>query len=976
MPLPSDTIPDSRGGLGDFSLDQPLEPTPKLPDTPHRPSVDKKKDKAATKTKDKREKKKREIRTKKASNKMRVYALGVLGIIGVGVLGVSLLGGDDGDNADETRQNPLSNQDEVMDVVAVNPPELSLLFPGTFGDYAAFLEEATQAANTNQNQETASVAHLVIGQALMAIQYQDDAQGAADIAARAGFLGDPTDPLQALARGAEQARQGNLDQALALLEPLYLGEDGHWAHLFTGLAEVQRFRRAVAEYEEHVPLVEEATGQGSETEGQEIEPEGEEETSEAPEDAEAEPSDGAEIAEEPALEDAPVEPMQPPTLNPLAVQSFETAARLEPRLAAPRYFLGVCAELSQGPEAAAAIYAEAVDVFPEHIPSQLALSRLLVEAGRFEDASSRLALLADRRREETTATERSDTFYLLGTAALTRRRFDRAVEAFQQALLEVKGNDAALWDYVNVQNRLGHFTNGLTFLSDRVGRGDQDGEFILARGLLQAGKANASAEPNSDTLRASYEVINNGRAQAPDDPRFPFMLGRIRQADGRFDLAEEQYEAALAIDPDFREARLSLVELNEMRSDTEGARTQLQEASERGEPSAELETKIGEAWARMGEPAAAAEHYRLAIEIDPYALDARLALSDFLIGLGELEHLQTALAQLQWVEEVGVDEEKLHSLFAHVYYGLGDLESASQRMDRVTADIEDEIRNPDHLYLIGRINFDRGMIAAAAGNAAAAQERFQTAETSFAAAFDHGRHSSDSRYWQGRSLLALENYSEADRTLRRAIELGNQEGALRGEYYYWLGDTLERGQSAAQALSAYREVDRVDLRWALANPELFYRRGRLNHAYHHRLAAEQDFRWILMLEPRRADVSAALARVYTDLRDFDKAIAFFLRSLDLAQEQPAVHTDLGMLYNRLERNELALRHLEIAKGAGYGAVNPMVHRTLGYLYRDSDRFAEAIEDLRQYLEYARPEDDSPERLEIEVQIRRLEQGQR
>jgi len=128
---------------------------------------------------------------------------------------------------------------------------------------------------------------------------------------------------------------------------------------------------------------------------------------------------------------------------------------------------------------------------------------------------------------------------------------------------------------------------------------------------------------------------------------------------------------------------------------------------------------------------------------------------------------------------------------------------------------------------------------------------------------------------------------------------------------------------------------------------------------------------MLMLEPKRADAAATLAKVYADLREFDKAIAYYQRSLELEPDNATAHNQLGMLYNRLEMKQEAVVELEAAYRLGYAEFDPALHRVLGYLYRDFARRGEAVEHLRLYVREARLVEGSPEALEIHNQIRRL-----
>jgi len=938
--------------------------------------------------------------------------VGVVALVGMVAVATGLFGGSGGTDTEPD----LGGDGPEIVLPPARVVELSLLQPGAYADYDAFLDEAVEASNQNENDQDA-VARLVIGQCLMAIQYGDSATGAADVARRAEALGSSNEPLHALARGANQARLGHVDETVALLEPLQLGEFAEWAHLFTGLSEIERYDRALASYNEPAAMIEEAPAEdgasddGSDPDGASDGDEGEEgaegdeagtstdedapegeaaDEGEAPADGAAEDEEAAEVAEEgageagageagEAADDSAVddelieelaEPAEPPTLQELAIESLQTASRLNPELIPAQYFLAL-AERRRGNETEAqSVLTTIVDAHPQHLPSQLDLAELLLVQGQYDDVGRRLTVLLESPSGETTDRERSRLHHLDGRVKSARRLFTEAAEAYRQALLEDSSNTSAMWDFSQIQVRMDNAEEALTFVAENVDRSEDDIEFVLARAVLQVAHLEAATNPDPTVLADSDRVIDAARQNDPTDPRLPYYLGRIRQADGRFDPARELYESAIEIDPGFRQAYLRLADVSRMSNENDAAHEYLSLAAQRGEPDAEIETEIGNGFRILGDYEGAATSYLLAIELEPHSLDARLALADYYTRVGSEELYVEAIEQLQYVEEAGVDEIELHALFADARYHLGDLESARNRMDRIIEDLEEE-RNAEHLYLVGRIEFDQSGIHDAAVETERAQESYARAQQAFHLAFTRGRGTSDTRYWEARAHLAMADYGNAVPAFRRTLDLAVEEGNVRGEYNYWLGLALEQTRNYPQALDAYRLVDRFDLEWALQNPAIFFHRGRLLANAAQLRAAERDFRWTLILEPDHYEAAASLARVYNQQQDFDGAIALWRRSLGIEEEQPRVHYDLGMLFNRLEQSEESIVHLERSRDLAYGPTAPILHRVLGFLYRDTGRTVEACVELNRYLELERPPRNSPLEVEVSNQMRRI-----
>lgn len=96
-----------------------------------------------------------------------------------------------------------------------------------------------------------------------------------------------------------------------------------------------------------------------------------------------------------------------------------------------------------------------------------------------------------------------------------------------------------------------------------------------------------------------------------------YQLALLEQKEGRLDKAEEHLKAALAVNPDSFQARLTLAQVYEARKDTEAALAEYLKILERDPQNVALRNHIGELYFTRGELEPAAEHFRQAQNVAP-----------------------------------------------------------------------------------------------------------------------------------------------------------------------------------------------------------------------------------------------------------------------------------------------------------------------------------------------------------------------
>jgi tetratricopeptide (TPR) repeat protein len=896
--------------------------------------------------------------------------IALLALLAVVVLVLQVTGFFDLPNPDEyagpmraatPQRRPAPEEQTPVDVTRAVELSFDTLRAGDFGSYLTFIQQASNAAAATDYRDQNAVARLLVGQTLMAIQYGEQARMVEGMAGRASVLTDADSPLQALAKGAVAAYEGDVETARELLSDVTEAEYAAWASLFEGLAAFQRYQLDVEAFER-------ARSEPIEEESLEPTPEG------------AEPPEGADASAEGGEGEGPESQDEPlaarPVLDEAAAEAFELAARRDPQLVVAPYFLGRFHLLSGDAEAAVRAFSQALEASPVHIPSQIGLSRALVELGRFEEASRRLVQALEPDNTAGTEHERAHLHALRGRVALVRQRYDEALAAFQRAYVEDPSNTEVIWTLTDLFARSGGFDEGVRFFEQNSAPEAESAEISLALAALKLGLAQGQDEEvKAVTLDEVYQSLEGGRGAHPDDGRFAYYLARVREAQNRFEESRLLFEEALEVDPDNPLPHLGLTDLARLSNQSEEAVAHLEQAMEAAAGDAGTLTRIGQRMEALERPDLAAEAFRRAVEADPALVEAHFAMVRLLLSRSASQQaLEQALSELELVEDFGVDDAELHSLFAEVHYRLGHLNTARERMERA-AERQDSTPRPDQSFLMGRINFDAGQ-AEVGNDPSRAREFFLAAREDFQRAYMGGTDSAAPYFWEGRAYFELGEYEQALTGFRGAIDGLERSDEGNGEYHYWQGRALEALGQNAQAVESYLVVDLYDLQWALDHPDVYFRRGRLLLHQARRLrAAKRDLRWALVLDPQNAAAAAELGEIHYRQERFQRAIELWNRSLRIDPGQAEIHYRLGSTYyNRLDEPELAVRHLEQAIEMGYGNHEPEIYQMLGYLYRDApgrSHDGQAITMFRRYLESGAADQNRDLRIEVENQIRRL-----
>ena len=158
---------------------------------------------------------------------------------------------------------------------------------------------------------------------------------------------------------------------------------------------------------------------------------------------------------------------------------------------------------------------------------------------------------------------------------------------------------------------------------------------------------------------------------------------------------------------------------------------------------------------------------------------------------------------------------------------------------------------------------------------------------------------------QGKSLLEDQKYSEAEASLKKALELNpNHYGA-----YLLLGLVYSRQNAIDKAIAQYEGAARISAN----NPAVWTMLGILHNQAKNADAARKDYEKALEIEPNSGVAANNLAWLYSEkYNDIDKALEMARRAKIAMPDSPNVSDTLGWIYHRRELFDMSVPLLQEA----------------------------------------------------------------
>ena len=650
-------------------------------------------------------------------------------------------------------------------------------------------------------------------------------------------------------------------------------------------------------------------------------------------------------------------------------QAVKNLERIAQREGSPggAYFLGLSLEAQGKPSQAMRAFGDVIELSPAHTGARLELARLKTANGEFDEAKDQYSAVLESK--QASPYEEATAHQIAGQHALSRNDIELAISEFREALELNEDHAEALRGLGDAYIRAKRYQEGIDFFQQRFGKTPKSAEVQLAIAKGYLALSHQAIDP-AIMYQQAADVLEQGRQMHDSDPRFPYHLGMLYEAEERISEAETAYQTAIDVAPGFAMAKIQLARLLSTKGTPEAdlQASELVKDVQRSELSAEELTALGQFFINRGEDEGGIQLLLEATQRNANWVPARALLVEYYVAQDDINKASEHLDALRRLNAL---TPQLRYLNAKAHYKRKEYKDAIELMADV---VTEEPDNPEYLHFLGLVYF--------------ARESYPTARRYFEDAI-----ASDSSYWEahfyvGRCALEMDENEEALKIFRHV----HDERPTNGEYHYWLAVAVGAQTTPGATSQSLRELNQLLQRggdpedpksmFGERDPRPHYQRGRLHRLKGNRSKAEKDFRAALGIDADFVAARADLGRVLFE----SGSTAFAADELERVREasQGEMGADLyfllGSCYLDLNKEEEALRAFEIARDNGLsdmetvgviGLMDPAdVHRTLGYLYRDRRRNNEAVEEFELYLRKSKNLDPTTKR-EIQLEISRL-----
>lgn len=297
-----------------------------------------------------------------------------------------------------------------------------------------------------------------------------------------------------------------------------------------------------------------------------------------------------------------------------AFHMFEQSIALGPGRSEPHYMLGVLLQRWQRPEQALEAYETAYKFAPDQVNALLAISEMLVELGRENEAVNRL-------EEKLVYFENNAAIRVaLGRIYLMQRDFDDAVDVMTEASLLAPEDGTVLEQLAMAEFAAEHYASATRHLEQILDRKEL-GERIDLK--LALGDCYVATDDLVPARRMFLEIT----AADPTNVNAWIKFGQVAWMVGDLQRARHAAGRVVSLDPQRYEGYLLQGILHRRAGDHDQALSRFERASRLAPDSAAPLILKGLTFEQLGESAAAGRAYQSALKIDPDDARARQLLA-------------------------------------------------------------------------------------------------------------------------------------------------------------------------------------------------------------------------------------------------------------------------------------------------------------------------------------------------------------
>jgi tetratricopeptide (TPR) repeat protein len=529
-----------------------------------------------------------------------------------------------------------------------------------------------------------------------------------------------------------------------------------------------------------------------------------------------------------------------------AEDELRSVLKLDPKFAPASLKLSEVLIAEGRPQSAVVVLQDATKQAPaadQAASLETALSAAYAEAGDGEKALATLKNLVAARPDS------ADAHFNLGMLYAKQRQPEQeqaAVAEFQEALRLEPGMGAGRLALGQALLSLQKYSEAVPVILDYTRQEPKDGQGFYALGLAYEGVG------KSDT---AIDALERAASLSPKDADVHLQLGVRLARSGRTDDAIQQLQAAERIRPSDAETHHQLALLLEKAGETErarGERARFAALKSEGDKEAAIArfNAEGNRFLSAGNPKAAAENYRKAVQLKPR-------------------------------------DGKLHYNLSLALDKLGDIPSEQKELERAVE------LDPN----LAVVHNQLGLLALQGGQYAEAEQRFKKALAI------------DPKFAEAESNLGV-LYSQQGKNAEAAslFQQATRNDPKYAKAYVNLGLLMAQQGASPEAERQFRTAIQVDSRYAGAYAAL----GMLEAKTGHGPEAVKTFQQAVALEPGSAEAHLNLGIALVDQFERPGGFKEFSEAARLDPNLSAAHYNLGRFFFETGKYEDASRELETA----------------------------------------------------------------
>jgi len=410
------------------------------------------------------------------------------------------------------------------------------------------------------------------------------------------------------------------------------------------------------------------------------------------------------------------------------------------------------------------------------------------------------------------------------------------------------------------------------------------------------------------------------------------LLGRLYRLNNELLKSENEFKAAVAIQPDSEEAVTTLAYLYNEEGDSSHALQVLNTVPEKAR-TAKLYSALGYTYEQQKEYKQAVEAYKKSTELDPDNLDAVRGLAQNLMSNGETD---AALEQYKAIVEADPSDAQTYMRIAEIDRRNGKFDQAMDALKKASAIVPDSV---ELQYNIAIIDEAQGKYDDAIQILSALVQKTERADGDYSKDDSHNRAVFLEQL--GTVYREANRYDLAEQTFRKMLVLGD-ENAIRG--YQQIIETYRDNKQWQQATQVAEEAAKKypndrGLQMVAASQQADM--GSAGPAIERVKAMAKG-------GPDDRDVYIALAQMYSRVKDWDNAEANIDKAIDMSSKTEDKDYALfvaGSIYERQKKYDKAEEAFH--KVLADDPKNAMALNYLGYMLADrGTRLDEALGYIR------------------------------